>query len=57
MPGATMTARVGLLRKCLIENGRLRYAAAIMTTDIPEGGLVLTKLFVKLNDLISTNKS
>jgi hypothetical protein len=39
----------------LIENGRLRYAAAIMTTGIQEGAGLLMKLIVKLNDLISAN--
>jgi hypothetical protein len=39
----------------LIENGRLRYAAAIMTTGLPEGEQVLLDLIVKLNDLIGAN--
>lgn len=39
----------------LIENGKLRYAAAIMTVGLPDGEGVLRKLIVQLDDLIRKN--
>lgn len=39
----------------LIENGKLRYAAAIMTVGIPQGTGVLTKLIVQLDEVIRKN--
>jgi len=60
LPSANIASKVGLLathvhEAGLIENGRFRYAVAIMTVGIPEGISLLQQLIGELDSLIRAN--